>query len=362
MVLFVLTVILLGIAVQAASVKGRKNPLTYDCIPSVKYCEPEEKFTVISRFGYDGRFPVRYFQVKEHFPEGIILSENELQTVEAVSQETAVWNGLIIHAREVVKRTRVVSFPHRGAYQFQGCEMILGDWMGQKQLEWSKEKKRTVYVYPARYNSRRLEHNLQQMYEDVTLRRSMLRDTIQTAGYHEYTGREPMKQIHYKQSARMNRFMVREYEYIQQEKMNVVLDLNYKGDMDLHFQRLENLLSITRTIVEWLEKKRIPYKLITNAIIPGYQAEILRFEGEGSRNKSSLNRILHLLARTNCGVASTTDELWTSILQKAEGGSFLYLTAGRDAKTNQLIARLARQNIYVYPYYAEVYEEEGEKP
>ena len=171
-----------------------------------------------------------------------------------------------------------------------------------------------------------------------------------------------MKQIHYKQSARMNRFMVREYEYIQQEKMNVVLDLNYKGDMDLHFQRLENLLSITRTIVEWLEKKRIPYKLITNAIIPGYQAEILRFEGEGSRNKSSLNRILHLLARTNCGVASTTDELWTSILQKAEGGSFLYLTAGRDAKTNQLIARLARQNIYVYPYYAEVYEEEGEKP
>ena len=94
---------------------------------------------------------------------------------------------------------------------------------------------------------------------DVSVRRFIHEDPCLLTGYREYTGREPMKQISWTQTARVGRLMVRQYDYTVDRNVMVVLNMEVT-----HRRIMERCLSLTRTVCEQLEERRIPYALCTN--------------------------------------------------------------------------------------------------
>lgn len=352
MIVFLVTVIVIGVLLEFASIRGRRNPISYSCKPSVKGCEPGERFELETEFRYMGVIPALYVQIEEYFPKSLQVTENRILTVVKQSDRLIQKCGLFIRSKECIRRKQMVSLPERGVYTFEGCKVSQGDFLGLKQMEWEVKGQSNVYVYPQQFKSNPLKKNLEQMYKEIALCHSLLRDTIQVVGYHDYTGQEPMKQIHFMQSARQSKLMVREFEYVEEQRLNLVLDLNYKGEMEYHFERLEHLLSVTRTVVEWLERKGIPYQLITNASIPGYKVEIQSFTGDGRQNKSSLKRILQVLARTNCGAVCSTEQLWNYVTIHKCSEVMIYMATAKEKQTEQYLRDLRRQNIQVYPFYS----------
>ena len=94
---------------------------------------------------------------------------------------------------------------------------------------------------------------------DLTTRRFIIDDPTMLLGYREYTGREPMKQISWMQTAKVGRLMVRQNDFTTDRVAVVVVNM----DSSLRPQ-LENCLKLVRTVCEQLEDAKIPYEMMSN--------------------------------------------------------------------------------------------------
>ncbi|MBR6321331.1 MAG: DUF58 domain-containing protein, partial [Lachnospiraceae bacterium] len=95
---------------------------------------------------------------------------------------------------------------------------------------------------------------------DFSVQRFIHEDPTLIYGYRDYTGREPMKQISWKATARTGRLIVREQDHTLDRNAVVLADLRAESPITL-----EHTLEIIRTVCEMLEEKRVPYALITNS-------------------------------------------------------------------------------------------------
>ncbi len=94
---------------------------------------------------------------------------------------------------------------------------------------------------------------------DISVRRFIMDDPTMLLGYREYTGREPMKQISWKQTAKTGRLMVRQNDFTS-DHFAIVLVNMYSSLRP----QLEECLKLVRTVCEQLEAAKIPYELMSN--------------------------------------------------------------------------------------------------
>lgn len=94
---------------------------------------------------------------------------------------------------------------------------------------------------------------------DVSVRRFIHEDPMLLIGYREYSGREPMKQISWMQSAKVGRLMVRQQDYTVDRNVTVLVNMEASTPAVS-----ERCLSLTRTVCEQLEAAKIPYALESN--------------------------------------------------------------------------------------------------
>ena len=94
---------------------------------------------------------------------------------------------------------------------------------------------------------------------DVSVRRFIHEDPCMLIGYSDYTGREPMKQISWFQTAKAGKLTVRRLDHTVDR--NVTLVVNMEA-----FDRYatERCLEMTRTVCEQLEERNVPYALDSN--------------------------------------------------------------------------------------------------
>ena len=94
---------------------------------------------------------------------------------------------------------------------------------------------------------------------NLSVRRFILDDPTMLLGYREYTGREPMKQISWKQTAKVGKLMVRQNDYTTDNVAVVMVNMDSSQRPSM-----ENCLKLVRTVCEQLEKVKIPYELMSN--------------------------------------------------------------------------------------------------
>ena len=92
-------------------------------------------------------------------------------------------------------------------------------------------------------------------------------DPILTVGAREYTGREPQKDISWAHSLRTKKLMVKQYDHTLALAVTVVLNL--ETSRKNKESAIEQCLSITRSICEELERRKIKYSFLTNIVAVG---------------------------------------------------------------------------------------------
>lgn len=95
---------------------------------------------------------------------------------------------------------------------------------------------------------------------EVPVRRYILDDPCMLRGYREYTGREPMKQISWMQTAKAGQLMVRQNDFIIDRNVSILLNMEAAPEA-----AQERCLELLRTVCEELEAQRVPYALFTNS-------------------------------------------------------------------------------------------------
>jgi len=167
--------------------------------------------------------------------------------------------------RSKLERRLSMSLPARGRYLFRGALVTGGDFLGLDGISKRFFDFNEVVVFPKEVDPGEVSNMLGGFVGDLSVRRFIMEDPVLTVGAREYTGREPLKQISWNHSARTGKLMAKQFDYTVEPLVSVLLDIN-TNNTETGGERLqETCFSLTRSVCEYFERRRIPYDFISNA-------------------------------------------------------------------------------------------------
>ena len=264
------------------SLKKGLEKVTYDVHVSQTLLEPDEKFTVNSIIENRKFWFLPYIDMVETFPhniqipgeeknisdEGITYSLSSQLSTNAYDKMSAakLHSSFYMMPYQRLDRTLEASIPVRGRYIFSGCYIHGGDFLGIKDGATEFTTHKEVVVMPRSLPSPDFDSFLGGLIGDISIRRFIYEDPMLTIGFSDYTGREPMRDISWTQSARLGKMMVKNYDHTTDVCVSIILNVQSTVNGSEDEELVETCFSMTRSICEYLEKKQIKYRFTTNAI------------------------------------------------------------------------------------------------
>lgn len=351
MIIFLVVFVTFGVILELLSLKDNFSKVKYHCAPSKMGCEPGEGFqitTSVSNYGYR---TIPFLKLEEVFPGEIHIQgvENEM-----TSQRNYLYaNVLYIKGRQKITRTIQASLPNRGRYLLEGCRLLGGDFLGIKENFRELYQQEEIIIFPQLLNNASIFRALSGYYGDFSVRRFYIEDPLLVSSYRDYTGREPMRSISWMQSAKKNHLMVKEFDHTMELSVTILLDVYQHWSEGAHLEQFEYCFSLARTIAEFMEEKKVSYRLLTNAfIVNGNNVyEGLSKSGQGSHHFMTL---LFALGQAASNTFCNIDDLYDMTVKNYSGeNAIFYVAPFENEKRNSLVHDLKnRLNSQVYPMYA----------
>ena len=224
--------------------------------------------------------------------------------------------------------TGAISIYHGGKYYIE-----TGDFLGFRSWVDSGDTSTDITVMPKACTDEYVQRVLGGYMGDISVRRFIMEDPVLTIGYLDYTGREPMKKISWKHSAKVGKLMVRNSDYTVDANAAIVLNLACGSNKEK-----EKSLEIVRSVCEKLEEEKIPYQFLSNGDTGNLD------EGYGKRH---LEQIMTNLGRSNLVSFFTFDDLIDRcIRERKRSRSYFIISAPLTSDDRESLIRLQRFSEY----------------
>ena len=327
MMLFFVIVLVLAVGLlQHRMAANSLESVREEYYPDGAVVEIGEEFHLVIRLENAGRRYLPFVRVQMDLPWVQDLN------AKVMTVKRSTW----LKPHEQIEFKIPLSVSARGRYVMPGLEISCGDFLGLKEKKRTLERFHEIVVPPRETGILEIETVLGGFLGDRSVSRFLYEDPVLTAGYREYTGREPMKMISWKQSSRGQGLVVKTCDHTVEPMVSVLL--NTDGRKRKNTELLEVCFSLARTVCGILEEKGISYDFSMNAMMAGLSTEPdeLR-EGLGSRHFS---RILECLGRATGEVTSS----WPVFLERAAGKGMMrariLITVDDEAENTPVLARL----------------------
>lgn len=309
--------------------------LKYDVRTDRRCVECGETFRMNTTVTNDKRLPVLFLKLAEYIPAELRIDpaqRGRLFRSESLfqSENTTLHQSMYILGYQKVKRSLEVSLEKRGRYLLRGARLTAGDLLGLKEETEQVDLIREIVVKPEREDIHEIERAFGGYLGDISVMRFINPDPIQTIGFREYTGREPQRDISWKQTLRMNRLMVKQYDYTAEERSSVLVDIS-GGTAE----EIEACFRIARGVCEYLEDHRIVYGFYTNAVrVASDFAESYIPDGIGNVH---LETVLEQMGRADhMTVCPTAKLLEQTIINHSDTRSYVMITPHPEKKQKDL--------------------------
>ncbi|MGX8692312.1 MAG: hypothetical protein ACSW8E_00960 [Clostridia bacterium] len=262
MIVFILicSAILLALAEQLSRRDDLRELLVDFSIDST-LIEPDEQILLRYSVRNNSRWPVLYAALTLQIEPGIRVCEDEAWLRRHTRRDqagTQIRCHLFLPPRKGTDGKLRISCTRRGQYQIGRYYLMRGDYMGLDPVLASGDLGFRL-VCTARRCEIPEPETLGGVLGEVPIRRFILDDPCMLKGYREYTGREPMKQISWMQTAKTGQLMVRLNDFIIDRNVSILVNME-----DAPEEAQERSLELLRSVCEELEAQRVPYALFTN--------------------------------------------------------------------------------------------------
>ncbi len=336
-----LIVLLIVIVICAAifeqySLNHALDRIAFSSKPSRTLVEIDEEFELETVIENHKLLPLMFLRVRELLPLEIdVYGEGHVLENHRLGKEL-VWSLYLMPYQRFVRNVNV-TLPKRGRYFIHGAYLQGGDLLGFSEQEKRFASVKEIVVPPKATDSPGLDKTLGNFMGDVSVNRFILEDPVLTLGFREYTGQEPMRNISWKQTARMGDLMVKNFDYTLDLTVTVVLNCHFDGF--IVNEALEDIYSMARTVCERLENAGVPYCFITNADTSGGQGQ-QSFIGEGMGADHFIG-ILELLGRATYRAIETFEQTLDRATMRAEQGRIhIIITPELPHTVNKALIRL----------------------
>ncbi len=322
MIILLILFALILFLVERYYLQNGLSRIYYDVSVSQALLEPEEEFIIRSTIENHKPLFLPYLSMEESLPYEIQISETEqvdrdstgLQvfTNTTSAQYEQIRNAYLKSSFYLMpnqKFTREVraSLPCRGRFLFRGCNLHGGDFLGLSDSDRSFPTTREVVVMPKRAPIPDIGRLVGDFLGDLSVNRFIFEDPMLTIGFSEYTGREPLRDISWSQTARMGRTMVKNYDHTVDLSLTILLNVQSANPNSDDDQAVETCISMVRSLCETLEEQHIKYSFLTNAIPVGMIGGTDEIEqGNGNRHFFAMMEMLGRLTSIGAKPFSNT--------------------------------------------------------
>ena len=153
-----------------------------------------------------------------------------------------------------IRRRHRVRFLRRGAYNLGNASLTAGDLFGLNEAHREQEMDVPVLVYPRLLGDDELPAPFSRMISEIVSRRTLQQDPFLVRGIRPYRPGDPVRDIHWPASARMQETQLRQHDYTAMSRLLVVVNFQRSrhewGDrlMDYEEGEIERLISIAATL------------------------------------------------------------------------------------------------------------------
>lgn len=344
MLAFFVVLLIVVAALEWASVYDPLSRLSYDVRALSRSVDRDEPFVIESTIGNGSMLPVPFLRVQENLPPQIRLAPEsaaryaQQNAFDSARAQTVLTSTVSLWPRQKLVRRVTASLPARGRYFLRGATLTGGDFLGLSETSAPYPAFSEIVVLPARAESAPELAALGGFLGDVSVRRFIMEDPVLTLGFRDYTGREPQKQIAWTKSLAKGSLVVREYDHTLEPTVTVLLNVSCAGAE--RAERVERCFSLSRTVCETLEKRRVQYGFLTNAMAAG--ALGLWSSVTEGLGQAHLYAILEGLGRATLDPAEKFERTLERALRMAEHGrSHILITPDEDADTIKAAKRLS---------------------
>ena len=258
-IIFLIVVII--VVIEGVSLWGRKRQLEVKFDLDTTLVEPGETATLYYTVYNPYRLPLLYVGFSLFLDKDVTVCENkEFCRVHVTESETGTKVGhhfYLLPHRKFCGRLHF-SLSDRGLHELGKFFLETGDFLGLFPILISGGITKKIICTTDTCDVEELDLP-GGMLGDISVRRFILDDPTMLLGYRDYTGREPMKQISWNQTAKVGKLMVRQNDYTTDRVATVLVNM-YSSQRPL----IENCLKIVRTVCEQLEDAKIPYEMMSN--------------------------------------------------------------------------------------------------
>jgi len=329
MIVFVVAVVALAFLAQHYVLANSLRDLYYDAFPSRNVVEPGEVFDSICVLRNEKWLPELFLRVTEQFPREAGFKNDRAQK-----------NFYMLPRRRLTSKTPL-SINRRGRYLFRGATISGGDFFGVAAREKQYGLLREVVVLPERIDAPALDRLFDGFLGDFSVNRFIMPDPVLTIGAREYSGREPMKDISWRHSARAGKLMAKRYDHTSELAVTVLLNMEAPKNFDP--RQKEKCFSFARRVCEELERKKISYGVRTNAMTIGAVGSPGR-AGDG-QGRGHLSAILEGLGRGTYEWRENFAAVAEKAFAKAgQGRAFVVITPTRTPEHARAINKLRERS------------------
>ena len=241
--------------------------------PEENVVDPDDIFNIIVELKNKKSFPIYFIRVRMSFPKEYNLpSDRRKRDKNHVNGNPEATVSTWLRANQTLKLKIPVSISARGRYYLPNPTLYFGDFLGLKEKRKEMIQFREVVVAPRDYQTEEVKQVLGKFMGEYSVRRFMYEDPVLTIGFREYSGREPMKMISWKQSAQKQQLMVKEYDHTIEPVLSVMVNVETTGEDTKEL--VEKTYSIARSVCSNLESKGVSYGFYINAQMAGGSGEM----------------------------------------------------------------------------------------
>jgi uncharacterized protein (DUF58 family) len=214
--------------------------------------------------------PISFLLLKEKIPSNIEFTLDEsFNRYAEFNYHVTRFN---INWFERIKRSYGYMAHKRGTYLLKEIEISMGDIFGFSSEDKVIDDYLEIIVYPKLIDLNDLQFNTTSLYGDNIIRRWIYKDPIYIKGIREYSVEDRMKDIHWKSSLKMNKLMVKDYDYTSEMEVMVIVDVQC-GDpywQSIVPKDIERAISVGASLVRQALKEGISAGITTNSQLMSY--------------------------------------------------------------------------------------------
>jgi len=306
---------------------------------------PGEEFTLTTTIENNKRLPISFLTLSEKMPAAIEFVADSDQYKDG----TDLWHlsKYTIGWYERKRRIYKLKCNQRGAYVLRDIKVTVGDLFGLSAESSLEEDFLEFLVYPKLMNINKFQFANTNFQGDSYVKRWIHQDPLYIKGIREYNVEDRMKDIHWKSSLKMDKLMVKEYDFTSDRELTIIVN-GQCGEPhwgSIQPSAIENGIKVAASLAAIAIKEGVPSGMWTNCQLVGVQTKI---SAEVYPDINALRKIMELSARMSYSInVKFSDYLRSKITEFSRNSTYVIITPHLDEESIGILSKLRRRGILI---------------